>query len=171
MNFKKNKGFTLTEILLVLVIAAAIVIAAFIIYPKVNAERIADSEAKRVMSIAAAVKGLYGSKANYNGLTLDVLKNSDAIDKRMFSKMDGGMPVTEFNALLSVVDAGMYFKIDYTQMKQDYCVRFVPKVGAAATIIQVNGIDVMTPNKPLDVASLSSLCSSTPIQTVSFFFL
>ena len=53
---KRNKGFTLTEILLVLVIAAAIAIAAFLIYPKVNAERIADSEAKRVISIAAAIR-------------------------------------------------------------------------------------------------------------------
>lgn len=76
-----NKGFSLLEILLVLAIAAAVVIAAFIIYPKVTAEKTADSESKRVMMIAAAARSLYASKANYSGLTFDVLKNADLIDK------------------------------------------------------------------------------------------
>lgn len=88
MSKIRNKGFSLLEILLVLAIAAAVVIAAFIIYPKVTAEKTADSEAKRVMMIAAAARSLYTSKANYSGLTFDVLKNADLIDKGMFAKMD-----------------------------------------------------------------------------------
>lgn len=160
----------MTEILLVLVIAAAIAIAAFLIYPKVNAERIADSEAKRVISIAAAIRSLYGSQPNYKGLTIDVLKDSDSIDKKMFNKMDGGMPVTEFNALLSITDSGRWFKIDYTQMKPEHCLRFVPKVGSAAEIIQVSGITVMGPNQPLDMNVLSTRCYSVKTPTVTFLF-
>lgn len=64
-----------------LAIAVAVVIAAFIICSKVTAEKTADSEAKRVMMIAAAARSLYTFKANYSGLTFDVLKNADLIDK------------------------------------------------------------------------------------------
>ena len=81
------------------------------------------------------------------------------------------MPVTEFNALLSLTDAGMYFKIDYTQMKKEHCIRFVSRVGSGATITQVNGVDVQTPNKLIDIENLVSLCGSTNTQTVSFFFI
>ncbi|HCJ8469485.1 TPA: prepilin-type N-terminal cleavage/methylation domain-containing protein [Escherichia coli] len=48
---KKCKGFSLLEILLVLAIAAALVIGAFIIYPKIQASVRVDAETKNLATI------------------------------------------------------------------------------------------------------------------------
>lgn len=168
----RNKGFSLLEILLVLAIAAAIVIAAFIIYPKVTAEKTADSEAKRVMSIVAASKSLYASKANYAGLTFDVLKNADLIDKGMFAKMDGGMPISEFGTpmTLMVANANSLIVVEYQQLKKENCIRLVPKIAGAAQTIQVNGIPVQSPTVQLNMADVTTQCSSGMWTTLSFYF-
>lgn len=172
MSKIRNKGFSLLEILLVLAIAAAVVIAAFIIYPKVTAEKTADSEAKRVMMIAAAARSLYTSKANYSGLTFDVLKNADLIDKGMFAKMDGGMPISEFGTPMTLYAANgnTMVAVEYQQLKKENCIRLIPKIGGGATIIQVNGIPVQSPTVQLNMADVTAQCSSGIFTTVSFYF-
>ena len=63
-----KKGFSLLELLLVLGIIAALVIAAFIIYPKVQDSNRASTEAKNISAIMAGVKSLYSGQPNYKGL-------------------------------------------------------------------------------------------------------
>lgn len=167
-----NKGFSLLEILLVLAVAAGIVIAAFIIYPKVVSAKVADSEARRTMSIVAAARSLYTSKANYNGLSLDVLKNADLIDKGMFAKMDGGLPLSEFGTPVTIFpsNANSLFAVEYQQLKKENCVRIIPKIGPGALSIAVNGIDVYSPTKSIDMADVANQCASTTVTTVTFRF-
>ncbi|MBC2862947.1 prepilin-type N-terminal cleavage/methylation domain-containing protein [Klebsiella pneumoniae] len=53
---KNKKGFSLLELLLVLGIIAALVVSAFVVYPKVRDARYIDIEAKHIAQIYASVK-------------------------------------------------------------------------------------------------------------------
>ena len=66
---KSKKGFSLLELLLVLGIIAALVVAAFIVYPKVQASQRAQAESNNIATIQAGVKALYTSASSFTGLT------------------------------------------------------------------------------------------------------
>jgi prepilin-type N-terminal cleavage/methylation domain-containing protein len=68
-NIKSKKGFSLLELLLVLGIIAALVVAAFIVYPKVQASQRAQAESNNIATIQAGVKALYTSASSFTGLT------------------------------------------------------------------------------------------------------
>jgi prepilin-type N-terminal cleavage/methylation domain-containing protein len=78
-NIKSKKGFSLLELLLVLGIIAALVVAAFIVYPKVQASQRAQAESNNIATIQAGVKALYTSASSFTGLT-----NSVAVQAKIF---------------------------------------------------------------------------------------
>ncbi|MCY1754814.1 prepilin-type N-terminal cleavage/methylation domain-containing protein [Klebsiella pasteurii] len=67
-NSKSKKGFSLLELLLVLGIVAALIVASFIVYPKVRDARYVDIEAKHIGQIYASVRNVYAGKPDYSGL-------------------------------------------------------------------------------------------------------
>ncbi len=67
-NSKSKKGFSLLELLLVLGIVAALIVASFIVYPKVRDARYVDIEAKHIGQIYASVRNVYVGKPDYSGL-------------------------------------------------------------------------------------------------------
>ncbi|HEF4887313.1 TPA: prepilin-type N-terminal cleavage/methylation domain-containing protein [Klebsiella oxytoca] len=76
---KKHKGFSLLELLLVLGVIAALVVGAFIVYPKVQASQRAEAESKNIATIQAGVKSLYTSASSYSGLS-----NTVAVGAKIF---------------------------------------------------------------------------------------
>lgn len=76
---KSKKGFSLLELLLVLGIVAALVVAAFIVYPKVQASQRAQAESNNIATIQAGVKALYTSASSFTGLT-----NTVAVQAKIF---------------------------------------------------------------------------------------
>ena len=76
---RNKRGFSLLELLLVLGIIAALVVGAFIVYPKVQASQRAEAESKNIATIQAGVKSLYTSASSYSGLT-----NTVAVGAKIF---------------------------------------------------------------------------------------
>lgn len=68
-NIRNKKGFTLTEVLLTLGVAALIIISIFMIYPKVMSKVKVDREVKNITNIAANIESLYSSAPDYQGIT------------------------------------------------------------------------------------------------------
>lgn len=73
-----QKGYTLMEMILVLTIISAILIGAFLLYPRVQASAQAKEEATLVKSIAAEVRRLYPT-GNYGPLTSGDLLGGNAL--------------------------------------------------------------------------------------------
>ena len=84
-NKKSKKGFSLLELLLVLGIIAALVVAAFIVYPKVQASQRAQAESNNIATIQAGVKALFTSASSFTGLTNSVAVQAEIFSDKMIS--------------------------------------------------------------------------------------
>lgn len=68
MYRNRRKAFSLIEMLLVLGVLAVILIAAFVVYPKVRSELAIKKELEFVSLVEAKVRNSFASTGNYNGL-------------------------------------------------------------------------------------------------------
>ena len=83
---KKHKGFSLLELLLVLGIIAALIVSAFIIYPKVMSHVRINNELKNISTVLHGVKTLYQGKSDFSGLTSNVIIDAKIAPDNMLQK-------------------------------------------------------------------------------------
>lgn len=132
---KSKNGFSLLELLLVLGIIAALVVAAFIVYPKVQSSQRATAESNNIATIQAGVKSLYTAVSSYSGLNETV-----AVQAKIFpdNMLVSNKPVNAFkgNVLLGTSTdspsgvANSAFTITYIDVPASECTKIVSGVGA-----------------------------------------
>lgn len=134
---KASRGFSLIELLLVLAIVAALAVAAFIVYPRVQAGRNAAFEAQTLASIQATVRALF-TTGNYTNVSMDIPLRATFFPAHM---VNGTTIQNQWGGTASIgasTSAGYYpgdgvraryFRITYTQVPTDVCIRLA---GAAA---------------------------------------
>lgn len=177
---KKNKGFTLTEILLVLVVAAAIVISAFIIYPKVQSSERVKNEVATLSYIKAGVSGLYASSASVPAgqVNTKFLYDVKILPDNLVSK--NGSTVALRSAFGGTVDiTSSYFAsygfsamtFTYNDFPVDSCVRFVSAAYPLFEGVAVGGNSVKDKmfgdGDDFSVAKASTECARTGTQKVT----
>lgn len=129
-SINKQGGFSLVEILLVLGVIAILAIAAFIIFPQVQAGSRANTEQSNITTITAGVKNLYGAKRDYTGI------NAETVNKARIapSSMNGGDFATattltsSWNGDVAVAVGAdpKTFTVAYADMPSEVCTRLVP---------------------------------------------
>ena len=166
---KKQKGFSLLELLLVLGIIAALVVGAFIVYPKVQASQRAEAESKNIATIQAGVKSLYTSASSYSGLTNTVAVSAKIFPDNMLSGSGTTTVVNTFKGPVTVAEAttgpsataGSSFTITYGDVPAAECTKIVTAaagnfyaagVGTAGNVKAAGGV--------LDVAKTATQCNT-----------
>lgn len=166
----KNKGFTLTEILLVLVIAAAIVISAFIIYPKVQSSQKVTAEINNISALTTGIRNLYGTQTSYSNISATVVLNAGIVPDNMLPTNPGlkGHMYNSWNGEVLVWSAtkpglkdGSLFYIMYNGVPKKECIDLLTKISGNDTyfFIIVNGSTLVGPSNQFSVEKTIELCN------------
>lgn len=135
-QFKRNPnqgGFTLIELLLVLAIIAALAVAAFVIFPRVQAGRAATSNAQLLSAAQANLKAIYTS-GNYSSLDTEVAIQAGLFPDTMatdattlINEWEGDIDVYGSDKAGVVATTGArYFTVVFPEVPEDVCKRLVP---------------------------------------------
>lgn len=169
-NKKSKKGFSLLELLLVLGIIAALVVAAFIVYPKVQASQRAQAESNNIATIQAGVKALFTSASSFTGLTNSVAVQAKIFPDNMLSGTGtDAKPINVFKGNVTLAAeatgpsaaAGSSFTITYSNVPAAECTKIITAaagnfytagVGTAGNVKAAGGV--------LDVAETAKQCES-----------
>lgn len=178
-NARAQGGFSLIELLLVLAIIAALAVAAFIVYPRVQAGRNATYEAQVLSSAQAGVKALFTTN-NYVKLSTDT-----AINAELFPANMNISATTIENQWAGAVTAGAadpadgsltegdssstgivrFFGFKYVGVPTDVCIRLAGSAVNNFGAVYVN--DVMAQNLfdatpvPVDESVIALECKGT----------
>lgn len=133
-HVQKQQGFSLVELLLVLGVIALIAIAAFIIYPSVQAGTQANTESSNITSVVAGTKNLYGSRGTYGGVNNDTLRNARIFPSTMVGgNFTAGEAKSVWGNDVTVAPQGTpatRFSILYADIPTEACIKFVSGVAA-----------------------------------------
>ena len=87
---KHKKGFSLLEIILVVAIATAIIVFAFIIYPKVQYYNRVNQEVKNLSALSAGINSLYVGQPYYTDISNLTIINAGIVPDNMLLPMNYG---------------------------------------------------------------------------------
>ncbi|HGB3840603.1 TPA: type 4 pilus major pilin [Salmonella enterica subsp. enterica serovar Sandiego] len=156
----RTKAFSLLEMMLVLAVAAVLVIGVFMIYPKVSSSQKIDSDMKLLSTINGGIKGIFASKANYDGLSTDMVIKAQLVPE---DNIEDGQIWNAWGATV-LIDAwydGSY-RIGFENISPDACPKFISQAGASFFKIQVEGTEVKNTadNKDFNVETAAQACAS-----------
>lgn len=167
-NNKSNHGFSLLELLLVLGIIAALIVAAFIVYPKVQASQRAQAESNNIATIQTAIKALYSSASSFTGLDNTVAVRAKIFPDNMLSGSgSSATPINVFKGKVTVGQSswgpsqtgGSSFTISYENVPTAECIRIITAVGGNFYTVGVGATgNVKAAGEVLDVAKAASMC-------------
>lgn len=166
----KQRGFSLVEILLVLGIIALLAIAAFIIFPQVQAANRANTEQANITTMAAGIKNLYGSTRNYAGVTPRILVQARIAPTSMYANNTAATTLTSaWSGDVSVGPTGTnnsQFIITYAGVPTEVCTRLVPGLLSNFQTVTVGSTAVSAQNPTAVVTA----CAPTNASSVSVAF-
>ncbi|ECE2626534.1 prepilin-type N-terminal cleavage/methylation domain-containing protein [Salmonella enterica] len=170
---KSKKGFSLLELLLVLGVIAALIVAAFMIFPKVQASQRLDRESRNLTAIQAGVKSLYGGRAKISDLNTDSFIASKNAPDNMIQE---GKLINEWKGNVSVEYSGNHgkYNIIYDAVPASDCSKLISAVSGNFVIIDVyngNGstqVKNLEEGKNIDIAATSAACFSEDNSTIIF---
>lgn len=133
-----KKGFSLIEMLLVLGVLAVLLIASFIVYPKISVAKQADTEVKNAIMVMNRMETIFGGKSSGVGTGV-------ANQARVFpSSMNGGnyaasAPIRSAwggNVRISTMGVAMYDLI-YENVSPEVCLELLPKLAINFQWVQI----------------------------------
>lgn len=134
MDYQRQKGFSLIELMLVLAVMAALSVAAFFIYSKVQVARTANQTSEMLTQAQASLKGVFVSE-KYNELTTAVAVAGKFFPSQMTSsattlknQWNGAVTINGSDARGAPMASGVarHFAITYEAVPEDVCKRLVP---------------------------------------------
>jgi prepilin-type N-terminal cleavage/methylation domain-containing protein len=182
-KLKKQKGFTLLELLAVLIIIAILGMGLYFTLARVQASSDANTEGKHIDLVTSAVKQLYAGSNNFTKVTTAYVVQSGAVPADLLSgggsttstgttinnKWNGTITVTPTTVGGATIDNA--FTITDTQVPQDVCVKLATNTGNNYLVVTVNGTSIRAYGDVTAIdptAAVQQCQSSTTNNTLAF---
>lgn len=153
-KIKKQKGFTLLELLAVLIIIAILGMGLYFTLARVQASSDANTEGKHIDLVTSAVKQLYAGSNNFTKITTAYVVQSGAVPADLLSgggsaSSTGTTINNKWNGTITVAPTTVggatisnAFTITDTQVPQDVCVKLATNTGNNYLVVSVNGTPI-----------------------------
>lgn len=179
---KNKKGFSLIEMLLVLGVLAVLLVAAFVVYPRVRDASRANNEVANLTAIKASINNLYATKGgNYTGLNTGVANQARAFPASMNSgTYTAGQAITSsWGGDVTIVEVAATnarsFGLSYAGVPEGVCLGLVSGAAGNFSDVKVGGTSVFkggvttgtAPNQvttggSFDPAEAATRCTGSP---------
>lgn len=172
-KYKNNQGFSLLEILLVLAVAAAFVVGAFLLLPKAQDGVKADKDIRSIMMFQNEIKRLYTTQTNYNGLSASLLIQTKIAPESMLEN-PGSTSSDILNAFGGKVIPGIVtsgFTLSYGAIPPAACAKIIPAVAGSFYAVMINNATVKNTNGgvSMDLANAIAQCNTQQSNTLLFY--
>lgn len=176
---KHKKGFSLLELLLVLGIIAALVVGAFIVYPKVRSSQQAEQESKNIATIKANLLSLYAPVADVTGVSNTVAINAQIFPDNMLVKSGSTVSdvVNSFKGKVTINSTNyasmgkVFFNISYQNVPQEVCAKLVSAVSGTMDQITIAGNTAKSDISSVDFSpsTTTTLCLNAGVSSTIIF--
>jgi prepilin-type N-terminal cleavage/methylation domain-containing protein len=147
-----QSGFSLVEILLVIGIIGALMIGAFIVYPKVQLSRQVNEIVERNTIVAASTQQFFGDRS-YTGLTTATALSAGILEQ--------SQTITPWGAMdIAATGTGNGFRIDYTALPLDVCRKLVAALESNASALRVGSTFVKNTTTAFNVLTAPTNCTA-----------
>ena len=140
----QEHGFTLLEVMMVLVVALLIMAGVFGLVSQVMGDTKVKNAQENLATLRIGVTNIYSGEHNYSGLNNQVARNAGIKKKKMYNSASGTDEITnEWNGGVTVAEDSSdpkFFTITYSNIPQDACVKLATLTGYDN--IAVDGTDV-----------------------------
>lgn len=165
---KNQRGYTMTELMLVLGVGAMILGGAYAGYNAVSSDASYQQTTTSALHLASGVKNLWGTTGSYTGLTTTKVINANLVPKPLTSNTTRifhpyGDQVSF--SLLSTSGAAttVNYLITFSNIPKGFCLTLAPALDAVAFDIRIGGTDatdaVKTTSTKFDGSSAIDKCS------------
>lgn len=187
-SIKIRKGFSLIEMLLVLGVLAVLLIAAFVVYPRVKLSQQVHQEKANIFAIQTGIRSaLLNQGGSFEALgfvenpTGNVFTNrarivpsnmngGDYSGSEILNGWGGRVVVHSTVGAFGGYTRGRTFGIQYNEVPKEACVQFVTETIGNFVAVWINGSTgagtYLTPNS--SVGKIIERCEVQPIATVHF---
>lgn len=153
---RQAAGFTLIEILVVLVIGLLITVAAAASFGRVFASNDTSNESRNVHAMMAAGHSLRGP-GGYPADLMPILRSNG--DLPSYGTDNGGYSTHAWGGVVSAVGSTSSFQVSYASVPKQPCVSFAPKVADAKGVtVTINGTDMSTTSADSLTTQAEQLC-------------
>lgn len=163
---KAQRGMTLIELTLVLVVGGLIIFGALSQFRSTNQSGQVSNEAKAAQAIIAGVRSLYPGLSTYTGLSEAQLISANKVPTSM---VHGTALKHSWNGAVTVAPNGTAgFDITYAAVPSASCIEFVSSIAAGFNTVKVGATTVKATNAALDSAATTTACTAASTASIVF---
>ena len=154
----KQRGMTLIELTLVLVLGGLVIFGALSMFRSANQSSAVANETKNIQSIIAGVRALYPGQTTYTGVTEQMLITANKVPTVM---INGTNLRHSWNAAVDVApNATAGFDIVYASVPTASCIELVAGVANGFNTVSVGATQVKAANANVDQAATATACGT-----------
>lgn len=160
---KKNKGFSLLEIILVLAVAAGFIIGVFTLLSKSQMNSKATQETRNILTLQSEIQRMYQGQPNYNGLSTSLMIQAKIVPDSMLAN-PGSTSSDILNSFGGKIIPGIVtggFNLSLYSIPTEACAKIVPAVANTFHTIVINNATVKNTNGGInmDLANAIAQCN------------